>query len=206
MILAALYFKEMKSVYNKERDKKMKNILIIKAHQQYPIAKGELNLLMADSMEKFFNVHDCNVNKTDTSIAYDKKQEQEKFLWADTVIFQFPVFWFTAPATLHQYIQDVYEYGVFYSSSKEYGQGGLLKGKQYMFSTTWGASKDTFRAGLWEGCHTPDEVLLPLHKTQEYIGMSALPTFACLNVVQSNSVEKYKRALQEHLKEIMMLQ
>ena len=182
----------------------MKNLLIIKAHQVYPIAKGELNSLMADDIEKFFKLHDFNIKRTNVSDGYDIKHEQAKFLWADIIVFQFPVFWFNAPAILHQYIQDVYEYGVFYTSSKEYGQGGLLKGKQYMFSTTWGISLQTFRKGLWEDCHLPDDVLFPLHKIQEYVGLSALPTFSCLNVIQSTSPEKYRKDLQEHLKEIML--
>ncbi len=183
----------------------MKNILIIKTHQNYPASKGELNSFMADEIEKFFKMHDCNVKRTNLPSSYDVKHEQEKFLWSDTIVFQFPIFWFSAPAALHQYIQDVYEYDIFYSSSEKYGQGGLLKGKRYMFSTTWGASKDTFHNGLWEKCHTPDDVLTPLHKTQQYVGMSMLPTFACLNVVQSCNAEKYKVALSEHLKEIIKL-
>ena len=184
----------------------MKNLLIIKAHQTYPIAKGELNSLMASDIENFFKLHDYTVKKTEVAFGYDVKQEQAKFLWADIIVFQFPVFWFTAPALLHQYIQDIYEYGIFYTSSKEYGKGGLLKGKQYMFSTTWGASEEAFRGGLWTDCHKPDDVLLPLHKTQEYIGLSALPTFACLNVVQSDNPEKYRKSLQEHLKAIIKQQ
>ena len=183
----------------------MKNLFIIKAHQNYPIAKGQLNSLMADDIEKFFKAHDFAVNRTNVSSSYNVKHEQEKFLWADIIVFQFPVFWFNAPALLHQYIQDIYEYGVFYTSSKEYGQGGLLKGKNYMFSTTWGASDTAFKKGLWKGCHSPDEVLLPLHKTQEYIGLSALPTFACTNVVASDNPNKYRKALQEHLQTVIKL-
>lgn len=36
-------------------------------------------------------------------------------------------------------MDEVYEYGLFFKGADEYGTGGLLKEKEYMFSTTWNA-------------------------------------------------------------------
>lgn len=182
----------------------MSNVLIIKAHQTYPIAKGELNTLIANDIEAFFLSHGFSVKHTIVSDGYDIETEQNKFLWSDIIIFQFPIFWFNAPAILHQYIQDVYGYGVFYTSSETYGQGGLLTGKKYMFSTTWGASKDIFCGSFWEGCTSPDDILTPLHNTQKYVGLTPLPTFACMSVVGCDNTDQYRHDLQTHLENIML--
>ncbi|EMR6442847.1 NAD(P)H-dependent oxidoreductase, partial [Klebsiella pneumoniae] len=40
--------------------------------------------------------------------------EQEKLLWADTVIFQFPLWWFSMPAIMKGWIDRVYAWGFAY--------------------------------------------------------------------------------------------
>lgn len=38
--------------------------------------------------------------------------EQSKLLWADTVIFQFPLWWFSMPAIMKGWVERVYAYGL----------------------------------------------------------------------------------------------
>jgi len=44
----------------------------------------------------------------------DITREQEKLHWADTVIFQFPLWWFTMPAIMKGWFERVYAYGFAY--------------------------------------------------------------------------------------------
>lgn len=44
----------------------------------------------------------------------DIELEQEKLLWADTVILQFPLWWFSMPAILKGWVERVYAYGFAY--------------------------------------------------------------------------------------------
>jgi NAD(P)H dehydrogenase (quinone) len=44
----------------------------------------------------------------------DIAAEQEKLLWADTVIFQFPLWWFSMPAIMKGWIDRVYAWGFAY--------------------------------------------------------------------------------------------
>lgn len=46
----------------------------------------------------------------------DIADEQEKLLWADTVIFQFPLWWFGMPAILKGWIDRVYASGFAYGT------------------------------------------------------------------------------------------
>src|SRR5690606_20152940 len=51
----------------------------------------------------------------------DVRAEQEKLLWADTVIFQFPLWWYTMPAILKGWFDRVFKIGR--ASCRERGAG-----------------------------------------------------------------------------------
>ena len=176
-------------------------ILIINGHQKTPFASGKLNRTLVDEMKKFFSRKKQNQIKTTTIMrGYVPELERKKFKWADVIIFQFPVFWFSAPAILQQYMQDVYAYGDFYKTEgKAYGQGGLLRGKAYMFSSTWNSPADAFGHDFWQGVSSPDFALVHLHKAQQFIGLTALPSFSCHNVVKDPQIKEYLTALKKHL-------
>ena len=72
-------------------------------------------------------------------------EEIEKFRGSDIVIYQMPIYWFSFPHFTKKYIDEVYLYNVFFTSSEKYGHGGLMKGKKYMFSLTWNATYDAFK-------------------------------------------------------------
>ena len=44
----------------------------------------------------------------------DVRAEQDKLLWADTLILQFPLWWFSMPAILKGWVDRVYAYGFAY--------------------------------------------------------------------------------------------
>ena len=177
----------------------MANILIIDGHQNYDFAKGKLSKTLVKRMKQNLSVLH-NLKTTDIEKGWKKKEEQEKFLWADSVIYQFPVFWFGVPAPLKQYIQDVFEDSIFFKSSdKGYGTGGLLTTKTYMFSSTWNAPLDSFGHDFWQSINTPDEALVAFHRTQAFVGMKKLPSFSCHDVIKNPDIEAYLAALDRHL-------
>ena len=61
------------------------------------------------------------------------KVEQDKLSWADLVIFQFPLWWYSVPAILKSYIDSTFSVGFAYSGNF------ALEGKEYMLSFTTGA-------------------------------------------------------------------
>jgi NAD(P)H dehydrogenase (quinone) len=113
----------------------------------------------------------------------DVKAEQEKLLWADTLILQFPLWWFTMPAILKGWVDRVFSYGFAYGVGvhdetrwgDRYGEG-TLRGKRAMVITT---------AGGWESHYRPrgingaiDDLLFPIqHGILFYPGYSVLPPF-----------------------------
>ena len=113
----------------------------------------------------------------------DIVHEQEKLLWADAVILQFPLWWFSMPAILKGWVERVYAYGFAYGVGEHsdarwgdrYGEG-TLAGKRAMLMVT---------AGGWESHYGPrgingpiDELLFPIHHGIFYYpGFDVLPPF-----------------------------
>lgn len=118
----------------------MKNILIINGHQKYDSSEGKLNQTLIDNMVRLLS-EENKIKITSVQDGYTLSEEQEKFLWADVVIYQTPIYWFSVPGLLKTYMDEVYAYGIFFTGAHEYGSGGLLTDKKYMFSTTWNARK-----------------------------------------------------------------
>ncbi|MTI71898.1 MAG: NAD(P)H-dependent oxidoreductase [Firmicutes bacterium] len=180
----------------------MKNILVVNGHEYYDFAKGELNKTLfsqiTNTLEKKYQVKTTVIQD-----GYDIKEEQGKFKWADVIILQTPIYWMNVPGLLKTYMDKVFEYDIFFTGSPKYGQGGLMKDKKYMLSTTWNApeyafnDKDTFFDG-----RNVDEVLIHLHKTMEFIGMTALKSFSAHDVIANPDIEKYTKELDSHLKEV----
>ncbi|WP_020177663.1 NAD(P)H-dependent oxidoreductase [Methylopila sp. M107] len=111
----------------------------------------------------------------------DVVAEQEKLIWADAVIFQFPLWWFSAPAILKGWIERVYAYGFAYGVGRHegerwgdrYGEGSLL-GRRALLSITVGGRAPHYSDRGVNGAL--DDVLWPLqHGTLFYPGMAVLP-------------------------------
>ncbi|WP_047460988.1 NAD(P)H-dependent oxidoreductase [Rhizobium rhizogenes] len=118
----------------------------------------------------------------------DVKAEIEKLLWADTLILQFPLWWFSLPAILKGWVERVFAYGFAYGvgehSDKRWGDRygeGTLVGKRAMLIVT---------AGGWEEHYAPrgvngaiDDLLFPInHGILYYPGYDVLPPFVAYRV------------------------
>ncbi|MFD1178371.1 NAD(P)H-dependent oxidoreductase [Paenibacillus puldeungensis] len=181
----------------------MKNILIINGHQKYDSSEGRLNQTLMDTMVGFLS----EKNQVKTSIlqqGYNVAEEQQKFIWADMVIYQTPIYWFSVPGLLKTYMDQVYAYGLFFKGSDQYGKGGLLTGKKYMFSVTWNAPEKAFndRAQFFRGADL-EEAIRHLHRAQEFIGLQPVKSFACYDVVKNPQIDTFTSALIAHLEEVV---
>lgn len=184
----------------------MANVLIINGHQKADFSAGKLNQTLMNEMKKVISENpEHKIKTTIIQKGYKVAEEQKKFLWADTIIYQFPIYWFGTPALLKQYMQDVYAYGLFYQTSENgYGMGGMLNGRTYMLSTTWNAPLDSFGYGFWRGIYAPDAALIEMHQAQTFIGLRPLPSFSCHDVVKHPQVDVYLQALKRHLELIFL--
>jgi NAD(P)H dehydrogenase (quinone) len=114
---------------------------------------------------------------------HDIALEQEKLRWADAVILQFPLWWFSMPAILKGWVERVYAYGFAYGVGEHsdnhwgdrYGEGAMA-GKRAMLLVTTGG---------WESHYGPrgingpiEDILFPIqHGILYYPGFDVVPPF-----------------------------
>jgi NAD(P)H dehydrogenase (quinone) len=114
------------------------------------------------------------------SLSADIQQELDKLLWADLLILNFPIYWFSMPAMLKGWIDRVLVSGVCYGGKRFYDQGGLA-GKKALVAVTLGGRDYMFAEGA---IHGPlNEMLRPiLRGTLAYVGLDVLEPFVCWHV------------------------
>ena len=133
------------------------------------------------------------------SLTDDVKLEQAKVAWADLVIFQFPVWWFSMPAILKGWVDRVLSRGFAYSSGHKYG-AGLLKGKRAMLCLTTGTASSLYTPSGVDGDLL--HILWPIHNgILAYTGFTVLPPFAAWMPAQvcGEEREQYLQAYSERL-------
>ena len=191
----------------------MKNILLVNGAKTFAHSNGQLNDTLTELAQEVLSGLGHQVQVTRADSEYDAKAEVEKFLWADTVIYQMPGWWMGAPWTVKKYIDDVFTegHGSLYASdgrsrsdaSKKYGSGGLIHDKNYMLSLTWNAPMDAFNDAeqFFHGVGV-DGVYLPFHKANQFLGMQTLPTFIVNDVIKAPEVEAYMAQYRDHLTQV----
>lgn len=141
------------------------------------------------------------------TLTADVKAEIEKLLWADALILQFPLWWYTMPAILKGWVDRVFAYGFAYGvgehSDKRWGNRfgeGTLAGKRAMLLVT---------AGGWEEHYSPrgingpiEDLLFPInHGILYYPGYEVLPPHVVYRVDRLKEAD-FERAA-EQLRERM---
>jgi NAD(P)H dehydrogenase (quinone) len=136
------------------------------------------------------------------ALTADVKAEQQKLLWADAVILQFPLWWFTMPAILKGWVDRVFSYGFGYGVGEHsdrrwgdrYGEGRLA-GKRAMLLVTAGGWEEHYSA---RGVNGPiDDLLFPInHGILYYPGFEVLPP---LVIYQADRVDdtRFKNAAEK---------
>ncbi len=160
-----------------------------------------------DSNQRLFYMQDSARAFHNGTQTEDIEAEQEKILWADVILFQFPFWWFSMPAILKGWVDRVFAcgfaYGVGQYDNKNYGSRygeGTLEGKKVMLSITIGGREDQYGP---RGINGPiEDLLFPIHHgIFWYTGMSVLPPFI---IYQSYNVsdemhEKYKQEYKDRM-------
>lgn len=156
--------------------------LVILAHPNLSESGSQQFLVNAIKDHKEVTVHHLDKEYPDGII--NRQIEQELLQTHDRIIFQFPFYWYSAPAILKEW-QDVVFAGVdFYQH-----EGTLLKGKEFGLVLTIGVKESDYRAGGREG-FTIDELTRPYQAVARHMEMTYLTSFAIHQFAYLSESEK----------------
>lgn len=167
----------------------------------FPSLSSESPLRVASVSKAGFTSH---------ALTEDVRAEQEKLLWADTVILQFPLWWFSMPAILKGWVDRVFScgfaYGVGEHSEKRWGDRygeGVLAGKRAMLIVTVGGWPEHYSS---RGINGPiEDLLFPIqHGILFYPGLAVLPPFVAYKADKTSSsiFESTAEQLRERMRSI----
>lgn len=118
----------------------------------------------------------------------DIREEQEKLLWADVVVLQFPLWWFSVPAIMKGWIDRVFGHGFVIGVPRpqggwlRYGEGRLSP-RRAMLAITTGGREEQFASRGING--ELNELLFHLnHGLFHYTGMTVVEPFVAYRTVR----------------------
>ncbi|PTI45918.1 NAD(P)H oxidoreductase [Staphylococcus xylosus] len=136
--------------------------LVVVAHPD--INNSTVNKAWRDELsqhEELVTVHEIYLEYPHGQIDIEKEQ---KLLEAhDHIIFQYPLYWYSCPPLLKQYLDEVFTYGWAYGS-----QGNALEGKKFGLAISIGAVPEAYTP---EGNvqFTIDELISPMIATTRFV-------------------------------------
>ena len=148
----------------------MQKVLIVFIHPAVERSRVNRRLFDAAAAVGGVTLHDLYDAYPEFDI--DVRHEQALLAEHEVVVFQHPLYWYSAPAMLKQWQDLVLEHGWAYGRS-----GTALRGKRALHAITAGGREDSYRR---DGSNrfTVAELLAPFEQTARLCGMLWLPPFA----------------------------
>lgn len=165
----------------------MPRVLVLFAHPRLERSRANARLLA--HVPSSVTLHDLYERYPD--FAVDIAEEQARLLAHDVVVWHHPLYWYSAPPLVKQWIDLVLSFGW------AYGPGGTaLAGRSLLHVVTTGGGSAAYQA---DGMHgwTLAEFLRPLQRTATLCGMRWLPPFA-VHGTHRLSDEELERAGQRY--------
>jgi modulator of drug activity B len=191
----------------------MKKIFVINGGQKFGHSGGRFNQTISKATVDFFdNNPDFEVRFTDINDDYDPAREVENYVWADVVIYHTPIWWFQVPHGLKKYIDVVFTEGhakgIYHSDGRSaanpainYGTGGMLHGKKYMFTSSWNAPKEAFTLPneFFNETNVDEGVLFGFHRMNAFTGMAPLQSLHFHDVEKNADIQRDLGIYTDHL-------
>lgn len=159
--------------------------LILFAHTFWENSK--VNKALLESVQGLPNLTIENLTLTCPNSTIDVDAQKSLLKDADTIIFQFPLFWFSTPSLLKEW-QDRVLTGILYGDDPK-----ILNGKTFGIVTTAGGAESSY-----DGHHgaTIKDIFVPIYHSFNYLGTEPKEAFCIFSADASNlPIDKYKAYL-----------
>lgn len=141
----------------------MKKILLVLAHPSFE--KSKANQILWDVVPEHPLITKHDLYESYPNFFIDVDHEKTLLLNHQIIIFQHPLYWYSCPPLMKQWIDWVLLDGW------AYGKGGThLVGKKWIQAITTGGSETAYSKEGFHG-HQIEEFLLPFKRTAELCGM-----------------------------------
>jgi glutathione-regulated potassium-efflux system ancillary protein KefG len=175
----------------------MKKILILFAHPA--LQRSLTNREVIKVFENIENVTFHDLYESYPQMDIDVEEEQELLINHDTIVFMFPMFWYSTPAILKEWQDLVLEHDWAYGS-----KGNMLKDKIFFSILTTGGKVEAYKKEGYNG-YTIREFLRPLEQMSKLCKMRYLPPYAVSGThsITSEMLENHKTNIRKLISGLM---
>jgi len=159
--------------------------LLVFAHPA--LERGRVNPAMAEAAASLPGLTVLDLYEVYPDFTIDVRVEQKRLLKHDLIVLQFPLYWFSIPSLLKEWLDLVWTRGF------AFGPGAKLKGRTLLCAVSTGANRDAYdREGRYR--FDMDAFLSPLEETARYCGLKWAEPFV-LHGREAPDDESLARAL-----------
>ncbi|WP_421134311.1 NAD(P)H-dependent oxidoreductase [Alteromonas sp. A079] len=164
------HYRENENQTVSHAEQSAQNVLVLFAHPAQ--ASSEVNLHLFRDAKATDSVTAVDLYHDYPDFNIDIAREQQRLLEHDTIIFLFPLFWYSTPSILKEWQDLVLEYGF------AYGQGGTaLQGKKFLCAITAGGKEEAYQSDGFNH-FTIRQLLQPLEQMASITQMAYIAPFA----------------------------
>ncbi len=143
----------------------MSKTVVISGHPN--LEESFTNTVIIDTLQS--QLENVSVRRLDTlypDYNIDVEAEQAALIDADVIVLQFPFYWYSVPALMKKWIDDVMSFNFAYGP-----EGDKLKGKDFFLSFTVGGPEESYDP-LGYNHFTIEQFVYPLQQTAYLAGMN----------------------------------
>jgi len=172
----------------------MKKTLVVLAHPNFN-KTSIANKIIIEKIRAIKGVKIKDLYSECPSFRFNIEAEQAALIDVESIIFQFPFYWYGVPGILKEWMDQVFSHGFAFGST-----GDKLKGKQFLVSTTIGGPEDAYRAGGYNNFPIID-LLKPLQQMANLTGMNYSNPIISHNMIYVLGVYNKKEEVEQRAKE-----
>lgn len=173
-----------------------KPALVIYAHPSPHKSKVNRHLFQTATALDFVTGRDLYENYPDLYV--DVAVEQHLLRQHELIVFQFPLYWYSAPALLKEWIDCVLKSGFSHGDGER-----ALEGKDFMLAVTSGGAASSYEMGERHGASL-SSYLAPFEQTARFCGMNIRAPFIVQGAgdLSPDEVRSLAEQYQNHLSEL----
>ncbi|OCQ23086.1 FMN reductase [Pseudoalteromonas luteoviolacea] len=143
----------------------MSEIVVISGH---PNSAGSYanSVILHELKQSIANIDIRYLDKLYPDFKIDIQAEQNALINADVIVLQFPFYWYSIPALLKKWLDDVFAYDFAFGAN-----GDKLKGKDLILSFTVGGPEESYDP-LGYNHFTVEQLIYPLQQTAYLTGLN----------------------------------
>ncbi|MBQ6738921.1 MAG: NAD(P)H-dependent oxidoreductase [Synergistaceae bacterium] len=140
------------------------HLLVVSGHARIEVSTAT-KTIMEEVKKEFPEAELLYLDQTYPDFKIDIRKERQRVSSADIIVLQYPIQWYSAPAIMKRWLEEVFTFGFAHDA-----KGGLLNGKKLILSMTSGAPENQYQIGERMG-YPMGVYQLPLLQLADLCGM-----------------------------------